>query len=99
MTHRFLQADQDPSHHQEFFLKYVLDHAHSPQKKIVVESIPISRLSFHKIHRKYLKFFNIFRLASETQGMNFADALDKPAIYMEGEGEELVGTIFEGLKK
>jgi len=31
--------------------------------------------------------------------MNFADALDKPAIYMEGEGEELVGTIFEGLKK
>ena len=66
--------------------------------KISVENIPISRLSSHKIF-KYLKFFNIFRLVSETRGVNFADTLDKPAIYMEGEGEELVGTIFESLKK
>ena len=66
--------------------------------KIFVENIPISRLSSHKIF-KYLKFFNIFRLVSETRGVNFADTLDKPAIYMEGEGEELVGTIFESLKK
>ena len=66
--------------------------------KIFVENIPISRLSSHKIF-KYLKFFNIFRLVSETQGVNFADTLDKPAIYMEGKGEELVGTIFESLKK
>ncbi len=66
--------------------------------KIFVENIPISKLSSHKIF-KYLKFFNIFRLVSETRGVNFADTLDKPAIYMEGEGEELVGTIFESLKK
>ena len=65
--------------------------------KIFVENIPISRLSSHKIF-KYLKFFNIFRLVSETRGVNFADTLDKPAIYKEGEGEELVGTIFESLK-
>ena len=66
--------------------------------KIFVENIPISRLSSHKIF-KYLKFFNIFRLVNETRGVNFADTIDKPAIYMEGEGEELVGTIFESLKK
>jgi hypothetical protein len=66
--------------------------------KILVENIPISKLSSHKTF-KYLKFFNIFRLVSETRGVNFADTLDKPAIYMEGEGEELVGTIFESLKK
>ena len=66
--------------------------------KIFVENIPISRLSSHKIF-KYLKFFNIFRLVSETRGVNFAGTLDNPAIYMEGEGEELVGTIFESLKK
>ena len=66
--------------------------------KILVENIPISRLSSHKV-LKYLKFFNVVRLASEIQGVNFPDTLDKPAIYLEGEGEELVGTIFENLKK
>ena len=66
--------------------------------KILVENIPISRLSSHKTF-KYLKFFNVVRLASEIQGVNFPDTFDKPAIYLEGEGEELVGTIFENLKK
>jgi hypothetical protein len=66
--------------------------------KILVENIPISRLSSHKT-LKYLRFFNVVRLASEIRGVNFPDTLDKPAIYLEGEGEELVGTIFESLKK
>ena len=64
--------------------------------KIFVENIPISRLSSHKI-LKYLKFLNVVRLASKIRGDSFSGTLGKPAIYMEG--EELVGTIFDSLKK
>jgi len=66
--------------------------------KILVENIPISRISSHKV-LKYLKFFNVVRLASKVQEVNLSDTLDKPAIYRKGEWEELIGIIFDSLKK
>ena len=66
--------------------------------KILVEKTPVSRLSSHKV-LKYLKFLNIFKLFSEIQEADFSETLAKPATYRKGEGEELVGIIFDNLKK
>ena len=66
--------------------------------RIVVENIPISTLSSHKI-LKYLKFFNFFRLTNEIRKVNFSDNIDKPSIFRKGEGEKLVGMIFDSLQK
>jgi hypothetical protein len=65
--------------------------------KILVENIPISRLSYHKF-LKYFRFFSFVRLSGEIREGKFSNTLDTPEIFIEGEGEELTGTIFDSLK-
>ena len=67
--------------------------------EIVVKNTPIRRLSFHKIHEKYLKFFNVVRLVNKIQGASFSDNLNKPSVLSQAEMEELIGKIFGSLKK
>ncbi|MDC0205962.1 hypothetical protein OAL04_01880 [Nitrospinae bacterium] len=68
-------------------------------EEIIVENTPISRLSFRKIHEKYLKFFNIARLAKKVRGISFSENVNKPSVLIEKEMEELIGKVFGNLKK
>jgi hypothetical protein len=67
-------------------------------EEIVVKNTPISRLSFHKIHEKYLKFFNIVRLVDKVRGASFSDNLNKPSVLIQEDMEELIGKVFDNLK-